>query len=59
MTTTNATRTVIHSGPDDRGRYLYTLLWTADYHPGHPLGENRIAERGQVFFAPLPKEAQS
>jgi len=51
-------RIEIHAGPDERGRYLYTLLWTADYHPGHPLGENRIAERGQVFFAPLPEWAK-
>jgi len=40
----------LESGPDDRGRYHYTLSWWADYHPGHPDGENRMAERSQHFF---------
>lgn len=44
----------IHSGPDDRGRYSYTLYWMADYHPGHPDGEYGWRERGQCFFGPLP-----
>ncbi len=48
------TRIEIHSGPDSRGRYLHTRFWMADYHPGHPDGEHRRAERGQVFNAPLP-----
>lgn len=53
---------LISQKPDSLGRYLYTLLWLADYHPGHPDGEHAIRERGQVFFdvppAPLsdPKE---
>jgi hypothetical protein len=50
------TRIEIHSGPDSLGRYSYTLFWMADYHPGHPDGEHRIAERGQCFFAPLRKK---
>jgi hypothetical protein len=47
-------RVEVHSGPDSLGRYSYTLFWEADYHPGHPEGENRRAERGQCFFGPLP-----
>lgn len=43
----------IHSGPDSLGRYSYTLYWMADYHPGHPEGEYRRAERGQCFFTQL------
>lgn len=43
-------RIEIHEGPDERGRYMYSLFWYADYHPGHPIGENRWGERGQVFF---------
>jgi len=41
------TRCEVYEGPDDRGRYHYALFWIADYHPGHPLGEHRTAERGQ------------
>ena len=41
----------IHSGPNRFGEYCFTLFWWADYHPGHPLGEYRHAERGQVFLA--------
>jgi hypothetical protein len=48
------TRCVIHSGPDRQGRYQYTLFWMADYHPGHPDGEHRLAERGQVFLGVPP-----
>ena len=48
MSARNA-RIEIHEGPDQNGHYLYTLYWTADYHPGHPDGEHRTAERGQVF----------
>lgn len=47
-------RIEVHSGPDEQGRYVYTLFWMADYHPGHPLGEHRLAERAQIFKAPLP-----
>ena len=47
-------RIVIHGGPDERGRYHYTMYWWADYHPGDPGGEYRHAERGQEFHAPLP-----
>lgn len=42
---------VYHSLPDKDGRCRFTLSWLADYHPGHPLGEHRIAERAQGFFA--------
>lgn len=49
------TRIEIESGPDKDGRYRYTLYWMADYHPGHPLGEHRTAERGQCFYAELPE----
>lgn len=49
------TRIEIHSGPDERGRYHYTRFWMADYHPGHPDGEYRRAERAQHFHAPLPE----
>ena len=47
----NARRIEYHSLSDDLGRCQFTLYWTADYHPGHPLGEYRTAERGQRFFA--------
>jgi hypothetical protein len=47
-------RMEILEGPDREGKYHYALLWMADYHPGHPLGENRIAERAQHFRAFLP-----
>lgn len=44
------------TGPYDRhGRCEYFVYWVADYHPGHPEGEHRIAIRGQVYFAD-PKE---
>jgi hypothetical protein len=46
-------RIEIESGPDSLGRYHFTLYWLADYHPGHPDGENVIRERGQCFFATL------
>jgi hypothetical protein len=39
----------IHEGPYQDGTYMYTLYWMAEYHPGHPEGEYRRAERGQVF----------
>lgn len=47
----NNMRIEYHSQPDDLGRCEFTLFWMDDYHPGHPLGENRTAERGQCFFA--------
>lgn len=49
-------RIEIYNGPDEEGRYSYAMFWVADYHPGHPDGEHRVAERGQVFFSKLPKE---
>ena len=36
---------------DDEGRVSFTLFWWADYHPGHPEGENRWAIRAQCYFA--------
>ena len=45
------TRIEYLSRSDQWGRCRFTLFWMADYHPGHPLGENRHAERGQVFYA--------
>ena len=47
-------RLELYAGPDELGRYAYALYWEADYHPGHPDGEYRHAERGQHFHAPLP-----
>ena len=44
----------IYSGPDQQGNYHYALFWLADYHPGHPGGEYRIAERGQHYHNMLP-----
>lgn len=43
-------RIEVYEGPDSLGRYHYALFWIADYHPGHPNGEHRLAERGQHFF---------
>jgi len=40
-----------HSEPDELGRRSFTLTWLADYHPGHPDGEDRIDVRGQCFYA--------
>ena len=48
------TRIELHEGPDQLGRYSWALFWMADYHPGHPDGENRIAERGQHRFGVIP-----
>ena len=52
------------SGSDKDGRCSFTLYWMADYHPGHPQGEHRRAERGQVFHGdpraygyPRPEDA--
>ena len=49
------TRLEVYAGPDSHRRYHYALFWMADYHPGHTLGEDRIAERGQHFFGELPE----
>jgi rRNA maturation protein Nop10 len=49
---------VIHDGPDEYGRYRYTLHWLASYHPGDPAGEYRIAERGQCFHGKLPNNVE-
>ncbi len=48
------TRGEIHSSPNKEGKYSHTRFWMADYHPGHPEGEDRWAERGQCFLAELP-----
>jgi len=47
-------RIEVHSGPDSHGRYVHTRYWMAEYHPGHPDGEYRLTERGQVFHSVLP-----
>ena len=50
-----ATKVCFHDdAPDKRGRRCFTALWLADYHPGHPAGENRIEWRGQVFHCVPP-----
>ena len=49
-------RCEIYDGPDARGRYHYALFWMAGYHPGHPAGEYRWAERGQHFFGQPPDD---
>jgi len=51
----NFTRGEILKGPDSLGHYHYALFWIADYHPGHPDGEHRRAERVQHFFGTLEK----
>jgi len=43
--TADSFRVEIHSGPDSKGRYEYTIRWTDP--------DNGRA-RGQVFHAPLP-----
>lgn len=43
----------IWAGPDKDGHYSYSGTWWASYHPGHPLGEHRMALRGQCFSGPL------
>jgi hypothetical protein len=54
----NGLRGEIYSGPDSEGRYHYGLFWLADYHPGHPEGEYRRAERGQHFFGVPPNDGR-
>jgi len=44
-----AKRIEVYEGPDRWGHYHYAIFWWADYHPGHPEGEHRLAERGQHF----------
>jgi hypothetical protein len=39
------------SKSDNKGRCEFWLFWMADYHPGDPAGEHRLAERGQIYFA--------
>ena len=46
-----STKIKYHSQSDSLGRCKFSLSWMATYHPGHPDGEYRIAERGQCFFA--------
>lgn len=41
---------IYHWGPDEQGRYEFTVKWWANYHPGHPGGEHAWRQRGQVFF---------
>lgn len=48
-------RIEVYRGPDSLDRYTYGLFWMANYHPGHPDGEYRWAERAQIFFCRLPK----
>ena len=48
-------RIEIYGGPNKHGDYHFALFWVAGYHPGHPLGENRIAERGQHFLDSLKR----
>lgn len=45
------TRIVYHTKSDGLGKCHFTLFWYANYHPGHPDGEYRHAERGQCFYA--------
>lgn len=52
---TDTRRIELTSGPDELGRYHFTLYWMADYHPGHPDGEYATRERGQCFFATLDR----
>jgi hypothetical protein len=59
------TRIEYHSATDKDGECSFSLFWMADYHPGHPLGEHRTAERGQCFRAdprkyghPRPEEVK-
>ena len=49
------TRIEIHSGPDKHGRFFHTRFGMTDYKPGHPDGEHKIREIGQVFFSDLPQ----
>jgi len=46
-------RVEVYAGPNRGGEYHYAIFWMADYHPGHPEGEYRIAERGQHYLASL------
>ena len=50
-------RVEIISGPDRLGRYMWFTYWMAGYHPGHPDGEHRWAERGQVSSG-IPREQE-
>ena len=46
MPKTKYTRIEVVSGPDAMGRYVHFRYWLADYHPGHPDGENRSSRAG-------------
>lgn len=48
------TRLEVLTGPNRDGDYSYFVYWMADYHPGHPDGEYRWRERGQIGCGPLP-----
>lgn len=54
MTTTKIHRIEIHGTTDELGRCSHTIFWMADYHPGDPRGENRVAERAQCRFGVPP-----
>ncbi len=45
------TRIEYHSTTDTLNRCHFSLHWMAYYHPGHPDGEYRKAERAQHFFS--------
>ena len=47
-------RVEIMSEPDSRGRVRYVAYWIAEYHPGHPEGEDMTRERAQHFFGVPP-----
>jgi hypothetical protein len=49
-------RIEVWQGADRDGMCRFTKFWLADYHPGHPQGENRLAERAQAFHARLTHE---
>jgi hypothetical protein len=52
-------RCELHSGPDDRGRYHYSLSWMADWpaNVAHAAGwDYRWHERWQHFFGVPPDD---
>ena len=51
MNTTRRIEYYSKPNPKDGNRCHFALFWMADYHPGHPDGEHRVAERGQHFYA--------
>ena len=44
-------RIVYYSKCNADRKCSFAILRYADYHPGHPMGEYRRAERGKHFFA--------